>query len=109
MKPSPGFFRFRDSLQTVVTVVAIRTDHRISTYRLPVLAELSNQPRHQSRPDRGAAAAPERRRSRAEPENDGSKLEGRKVSVWSFHLSKTRVTSHLCVYSRGGVAAPAEA
>ncbi|XP_036972430.1 cilia- and flagella-associated protein 44 [Acanthopagrus latus] len=70
---------FRDSLETVVTVVAIRTDHRVYTYRLPVLTELSNQPRHQSRPDSDAAAAPERRRSRAEPANDSSKLEEEEV------------------------------
>ncbi|XP_044029955.1 cilia- and flagella-associated protein 44 [Siniperca chuatsi] len=70
---------FRDSLEaSVVTVVAICTDHRVSTYRLPALTEPPTLLRHQSRPgwpDRDGAAAPERRKSRAEPAKDSCKLE----------------------------------
>lgn len=84
MKPStPVFvFRFRDSLEAnMVTVVAIRTDHRLSTYRLPTLAKPSADLRRQStssRPDRDRDAAPERRKSRAEPGKDSVIVEGRK-------------------------------
>nr|XP_046230506.1 cilia- and flagella-associated protein 44 isoform X2 [Scatophagus argus] len=70
---------FRNSLETnVVTVVAIYTDHKISTYRLPVLTEPLTQLRHQSRPswsDGDAAATLERRKSKAEPAKDSSRLE----------------------------------
>lgn len=88
--------RFRDSLEAnVVTVVAICTDHRVSTYRLPALTESSTQLRHQSRPgwpDEDGAAAPECRKLRAEPAKDSSKLEGGKVFVFLLHLSKTYLT-----------------
>ncbi|XP_041816587.1 cilia- and flagella-associated protein 44 [Chelmon rostratus] len=74
---------FRDSPEAnVVTVVAICTDHRLSTYPLPVLTEPSTQLRHQSRtsPDEGdGAAASERTKSRAEPANDSSKVEEEEV------------------------------
>lgn len=82
----------------VVTVVAIHTDHRVSTYRLPALVEAltehSTQLGHQSRPGspgRDGAAAPGRRKepSRAEPAKDSSELEGRNMIVYLFHLSKT--------------------
>lgn len=88
--------RFRDSLEAnVVTVVTIYTNHRVSTYRLPALSRSSTQLRHQSRPgwhDEDGAAATDRRKSRAEPAKDSSKLEGRKVFVFLFHLSKTYLT-----------------
>lgn len=78
-------FRFRDSPEAnVVTVVAICTDHRLSTYPLPVLTEPSTQLGHQSRtsPDEGdGVAASERTKSRAEPANDSSKVEGRKMCL----------------------------
>ncbi|XP_040915396.1 cilia- and flagella-associated protein 44 [Toxotes jaculatrix] len=74
---------FRDSLQAnVVTVVAIRSDHRVSTYRLPTLTEPSTQLRHQgaaSRPDRDRDAAPDRRKSRAEPAKDSSEIDVEEV------------------------------
>ncbi|XP_042365640.1 cilia- and flagella-associated protein 44 [Plectropomus leopardus] len=73
---------FKDSLEATVTVVAIRTDHRMSTYHLPSLTETSSQLRHQGRPgcpDEDGAAAPERRRSRAEPAKDSSRIEGEEV------------------------------
>lgn len=95
-------FRFRDSLEVnMVTVVAICTDHRVSTYRLPTLTEPLTQLKHQSRPgwpDRDGAAAPESRKTRAEPAKDCSTLEGRKEFVCLFHLSKTCLT-YLCVCS----------
>lgn len=73
-------FRFRDSLESkVVTVVAICTNHRVSTYRLPSLTEPSSRLRQQSRPgwsDGDGTAALERRKSRAEPAKDSSELEG---------------------------------
>lgn len=76
-------FRFRDSLEAnVVTVVTICTDHRISTYRLPVLNQPSARLRQESRtgrPDGDAAAAPEHRQSKAELAKDSSKLEGGEV------------------------------
>uniref|UniRef100_A0A8D0ARD3 Cilia- and flagella-associated protein 44 n=1 Tax=Sander lucioperca TaxID=283035 RepID=A0A8D0ARD3_SANLU len=83
LKPSPlvFVFRFKDSLEAnVVTVVAIRTDHRVSTYRLPALTRPSTALRHHRPgwPDEDEAAAPERRKSRAEPAKDSSILEGRK-------------------------------
>ncbi|XP_029301209.1 cilia- and flagella-associated protein 44 [Cottoperca gobio] len=61
----------------VVTVVAIGTDHRVSTYRLPTLADTSTQLRHQRTPD--GAAAPERRKSRAEPAKESSILDEEEV------------------------------
>ncbi|XP_040013967.1 cilia- and flagella-associated protein 44 [Xiphias gladius] len=66
----------------MVTVVAICTNHRVSTYRLPTLKEPSTQPRHQStpnRPDRDRDATLERRKSRAEPAKDSSKIEEEEV------------------------------
>lgn len=82
MKASPlvFVFRFKDSLEAnVVTVVAIHSDHRVSTYRLRTLSEPSSRLRHQRRPggpDGDEAAAAERRRSRAEAVKDSSILEG---------------------------------
>ncbi|XP_076614824.1 cilia- and flagella-associated protein 44 [Chaetodon auriga] len=74
---------FRDSLEAnIVTVVAICTDHRLSTYRLPVLTEAVPRLRRQSRPswaEGDGAAASERRKSRAEPAKDSSKLEEEEV------------------------------
>ncbi|XP_045922375.1 cilia- and flagella-associated protein 44 isoform X1 [Micropterus dolomieu] len=74
---------FRDSLEAnMVTVVAICTDHRVSTYRLPTLTEPLTQLKHQSRPgwpDRDGAAAPESRKTRAEPAKDCSTLEEEEV------------------------------
>ncbi|XP_050928726.1 cilia- and flagella-associated protein 44 [Lates calcarifer] len=74
---------FRDSLEAnMVTVVAIRTDHRLSTYRLPTLAKPSADLRRQStssRPDRDRDAAPERRKSRAEPAKDSVIVEEEEV------------------------------
>ncbi|XP_033502384.2 cilia- and flagella-associated protein 44 isoform X1 [Epinephelus lanceolatus] len=74
---------FKDSLEAnVVTVVAICTDHRVSTYPLPALTKPSSQLTHQRRPswpDGDGAAATERRKSRAEPVKDGSKIEEEEV------------------------------
>ncbi|XP_071321915.1 cilia- and flagella-associated protein 44 [Trachinotus anak] len=71
---------FRDSLESnVVTVVAICSNHRVSTYRLPTLTKPSAQLRHQSKPSQlDRDAAPERRKSRAEPAKD-SKIEEEEV------------------------------
>ncbi|KAF1377233.1 hypothetical protein PFLUV_G00198560 [Perca fluviatilis] len=73
---------FKDSLEAnVVTVVAIRSDHRVSTYRLPALARPSTGLRHHRPgwPDEDEAAAPEHRKSRAEPVKDSSVLEEEEV------------------------------
>ncbi|GLD56738.1 cilia- and flagella-associated protein 44-like protein, partial [Lates japonicus] len=74
---------FRDSLEAnMVTVVAIHTDHRLSTYRLPTLAKPSAELRRQStssRPDGDRDAAPERRKSRAEPAKDSIIIEEEEV------------------------------
>ncbi|XP_035523590.1 cilia- and flagella-associated protein 44-like [Morone saxatilis] len=72
---------FKDSLEaTVVTVVAICTDHRVSTYRLPALTEPSARVGHQSKPGLpDGATAPERRKSKAEPAKESSKLEEEEV------------------------------
>ncbi|XP_031711807.1 cilia- and flagella-associated protein 44 isoform X2 [Anarrhichthys ocellatus] len=75
---------FKDSPEaSMVTVVAIGTDHRVSTYHLPALAEPSSQPRHPS-PDISStgghkAAGLECRQSRAEPAKDGSLVEMEEV------------------------------
>ncbi|XP_034565559.1 cilia- and flagella-associated protein 44 [Notolabrus celidotus] len=70
---------FRSSLEsTMVTVVAIRSEHRVSTYRLPALTKTSTKPTNQSaasQPDGDRNAAPGRRRSRAEPAKNGNNLE----------------------------------
>ncbi|XP_033981538.1 cilia- and flagella-associated protein 44 isoform X1 [Trematomus bernacchii] len=69
---------FKDSLSKVVTVVAICSDHRISTYSLPTLPEHSAQLRHQTRPgwpEGDGAAAAEHGRPRVEPAKDSSILE----------------------------------
>ncbi|XP_053196505.1 cilia- and flagella-associated protein 44 [Scomber japonicus] len=70
---------FRDALESrVVTVVAIGTNHRISTYRLPALAGPSAWLRQQSKPgwtDGDEAAAQEHRKSRAEHSKDSDELE----------------------------------
>lgn len=100
MKPSTHVFVYRSQHSLMVTVVAICTNHRVSTYRLPTLKEPSTQPRHQStpnRPDRDRDATLEHRKSRAEPAKDSSKIEGRNVFVCLFHLSKTCLTYDLCV------------
>ncbi|XP_067430871.1 cilia- and flagella-associated protein 44 [Thunnus thynnus] len=74
---------FKDSLESkVITVVAICTNHRVSSYRLPALTEPSAWLRQQSRPgrpDEDGAATQERRRSRAEPAKDSGELEDDKV------------------------------
>ncbi|XP_032395282.1 cilia- and flagella-associated protein 44 [Etheostoma spectabile] len=73
---------FKDSLEAdVVTVVAICTDHRVSTYRLPALARPSTGLRHHrpGRPDEDEVAAPESTNSRAEPAKDSSMLEEEEV------------------------------
>ncbi|XP_028274026.1 cilia- and flagella-associated protein 44 [Parambassis ranga] len=68
---------FRDSLESpVVTVVAISTDHRVSTYHLPTRTELPTQLRRectssQSNGEKSAALEP--RKSKAEPATDSSK------------------------------------
>ncbi|KAM7369353.1 hypothetical protein PAMP_013627 [Pampus punctatissimus] len=70
---------FRDTLESkVVTVVAISTDHRVSTYHLPAVTEPSTRLRQQSRPgcpDGDGSAALERKKSRAEPVKDSRELE----------------------------------
>ncbi|KAM7393288.1 hypothetical protein PAMA_008099 [Pampus argenteus] len=72
-------FRFRDTLESkVVTVVAISTDHRVSTYHLPAVTEPSTRLRQQSRPgcpDGDGSAALECKKSRAEPAKDSRELE----------------------------------
>ncbi|TMS08587.1 cilia- and flagella-associated protein 44 [Larimichthys crocea] len=70
---------FADSLDSdVITVVAICTDHRVFTYRLPALTEPSAQHRHQTKPDDGAAA-PEKKLPKPEPAKDSSTLEDEEV------------------------------
>ncbi|TKS84134.1 Cilia- and flagella-associated protein 44 [Collichthys lucidus] len=70
---------FADSLESdVITVVAICTDHRVFTYRLPALTEPSAQHRHQTKPDDGAAA-PEKKLPKPEPAKDSSTLEDEEV------------------------------
>ncbi|KAM6975484.1 cilia- and flagella-associated protein 44-like [Tautogolabrus adspersus] len=70
---------FRDSLESnMVTVVAICSEHRVSTYRLPALTKTSAQLVHQSRtspPEEEQNAVQGRRKSKAEPANNGSILE----------------------------------
>ncbi|XP_029941450.1 cilia- and flagella-associated protein 44 [Salarias fasciatus] len=74
---------FKDSLEaTVVTVVAIRSDHRVSTYRLASLAEPQSGGGPQSaasQPDGGRDAAADWKKSRAEPPRDSSKAEERDI------------------------------
>ncbi|XP_056259641.1 cilia- and flagella-associated protein 44 [Seriola aureovittata] len=72
---------FKDSLEDkVVTVVAICTDHRVSTYRLPTLTKPSTQLRHQSKHSQlDRDTAPERRKSRAEPAKDSGNIEEEEV------------------------------
>ncbi|KAK2888569.1 cilia- and flagella-associated protein 44 [Channa argus] len=61
---------FRDTLETsVITVIAICSNHRVSTYRLPVLPETSAQLRHLSKHsqlDGSEAAALQHSKSQAE-------------------------------------------
>uniref|UniRef100_A0A7N6BMS0 Cilia- and flagella-associated protein 44 n=1 Tax=Anabas testudineus TaxID=64144 RepID=A0A7N6BMS0_ANATE len=69
---------FRDSLQNMITLVAIRSKHSVSTYCVPVVTELSALLRHQRTPsqsEENGAATLERRKSRAEPAIDSSALE----------------------------------
>ncbi|XP_074546967.1 cilia- and flagella-associated protein 44 [Halichoeres trimaculatus] len=70
---------FRNSLEsTMITVVAIGSEHRVSTYRLPALTKTSTKLTHQSaagQPDGDRTAMPGRRKSRAEPLKNGNKLE----------------------------------
>lgn len=102
-------FRFKDSLEAkMVTTVAIHTDHRISTYRLPALTELSaqlGQASQTGRPDGDAAAAPEHRQSKADPSKGSSTFEGGEVFLGLFHPSEIRLSYHLGVFSRRGGAA----
>ncbi|CAJ1071125.1 cilia- and flagella-associated protein 44 [Xyrichtys novacula] len=74
---------FRSSLEsTVVTVVAICSEHRVSTYHLPALTKTSTQFSPQStasQPDEDKTTVTGRRRSKAEPAKNGSKLEGEVV------------------------------
>lgn len=74
-------FRFRDSLEIpVVTVVAIRTDHRVSTYHLPTRTELPTPLRREfksSQSNEEKSAAVERRKSKAGPATDSSKVNGK--------------------------------
>ncbi|XP_026153925.1 cilia- and flagella-associated protein 44 isoform X2 [Mastacembelus armatus] len=74
---------FRDSLEAnVVTVAAIRTDYRVSTYRVLVLSEASTKLSHHSalsQPDGHRDAARERRKSKAELSKDSSTLKGKEV------------------------------
>ncbi|AWP14907.1 putative cilia- and flagella-associated protein 44 [Scophthalmus maximus] len=76
---------FRDSLESsVVTVVAVRSDHRVSTYHLPPITEPSAQLPHQSRRaqlDEHKDAAPGRRKARAEPAMDSEREFGEEEEV----------------------------
>uniref|UniRef100_A0A3B4XPH3 Cilia- and flagella-associated protein 44 n=1 Tax=Seriola lalandi dorsalis TaxID=1841481 RepID=A0A3B4XPH3_SERLL len=68
---TPGSYPLDSLEDKVVTVVAICTDHRVSTYRLPTLTKPSTQLRHQSKHSQlDRDTAPERRKSRAEPAKD---------------------------------------
>nr|XP_019967523.1 PREDICTED: cilia- and flagella-associated protein 44-like [Paralichthys olivaceus] len=73
---------FGDPLEvSVIDVVAIRSDHRVSTYRLPKLTE-SSQLRHQDTPscsDRDEHVTSESKKSRAEPEKVISEIEEEEV------------------------------
>lgn len=85
----------------MVTVVAIHSEHRVSTYLVTVVTEASAQPRHQRTPsqsEENRGAAPERRKSQAEPAKNSSAIEGRKIwfSLCSFHFLKTCLTCHVC-------------
>ncbi|XP_037548007.1 cilia- and flagella-associated protein 44 [Nematolebias whitei] len=61
----------------IITVVAIRSNHRVSTYGLQALPEPLAWIRAQKEPDPAdGEAAPEPRMSRAEPAKDGDKTEG---------------------------------
>ncbi|KAF0031251.1 hypothetical protein F2P81_015806 [Scophthalmus maximus] len=77
--------KFRDSLESsVVTVVAVRSDHRVSTYHLPPITEPSAQLPHQSRRaqlDEHKDAAPGRRKARAEPAMDSEREFGEEEEV----------------------------
>ncbi|XP_055369540.1 cilia- and flagella-associated protein 44 isoform X2 [Betta splendens] len=53
---------FRDSLQNVVTVVAIRSNNRVSTYRVAAVTQASAQ-RSPTQPEANEVAAVERRKS----------------------------------------------
>ncbi|XP_071388965.1 cilia- and flagella-associated protein 44 [Centroberyx affinis] len=72
--------RFRNSLESdPVTVVAVRTAHRVTGYRLLAFTEHFHQLRRQGRAGGpGGHAAQERRRSRAEPAKD-DKMEEEEV------------------------------
>ncbi|KAG7235618.1 hypothetical protein INR49_002428 [Caranx melampygus] len=74
---------FKDSLEAnVVTVIGIHTNHRVSTYRLPMLTKPSAQLKHQSKHsqiDNDRDAAPELWKSRAEPAKDSSNIEEEEV------------------------------
>uniref|UniRef100_A0A3P8TUV7 Cilia- and flagella-associated protein 44 n=1 Tax=Amphiprion percula TaxID=161767 RepID=A0A3P8TUV7_AMPPE len=70
--------RFRESLQ--VTVVAIQSDHRISTYRLPTFTKPLSHQSSSHRPHGDRDAAPQRRKSRAQSAKDGSRIEGEEAS-----------------------------
>lgn len=76
----------------MITLVAIRSKHSVSTYCVPVVTELSALLRHQRTPsqsEENGAATLERRKSRAEPAIDSSALEGKEISAYLFHLLKT--------------------
>lgn len=72
-------FRFKESLESNITVCGICTDHRVSTYRLPALTEPSAQLRQESRcrfSDADGAPAEEGRKSMLESAKERSKIEG---------------------------------
>ncbi|XP_037609336.1 cilia- and flagella-associated protein 44 [Sebastes umbrosus] len=75
---------FKDSLEAKVTVVAICTDHRISTYCLPALAKPSSPLRHQKRPswtNGEGHLALGRRKSRLDYSIDSSIVEEEEVML----------------------------
>ncbi|XP_047450452.1 cilia- and flagella-associated protein 44-like [Mugil cephalus] len=59
----------------IVTVVAIHTSHRVSTYHLPVFTNHSPQMSKPSSPDGEREATPKHTKSRAEPAKDTSDTE----------------------------------
>lgn len=106
--------RFRDSLGgKMVTVVAIQTSHRVSTYHLPEPAELSAQVRHRSttrEPVGHRDAALDCRKVRAETAKGSTKIDGKKVIVSLFYTSKIYLDlhCHLCASRGGGVMPPSD-
>ncbi|KAK5618675.1 hypothetical protein CRENBAI_014333 [Crenichthys baileyi] len=76
------------SLQAdIITVVAIRSDHKVSTYRLPAVYRTStpNKPQIINRCNGDGESGQDRRKPRAEPSKDSQQTEDRCLEEAAAH------------------------